>query len=319
MDAIDIKIVAEFLPGDESIRYTSPYAGGNFSCITGDDAATLRRDKNTYQNLFKVQKSLGGAKCGLDRYVSHEYFATYPSQEKIDSYKSYLDDYEELKDLPEGYKYGIRFLSWNFNCPLFLKSMMNYLHEKGVEISRKKLNHITEAYDSDTIAVVNCSGIGAKSLGGVEDSAVYPTRGQVVVVKAPHIRENRMFWGEDSATYVIKRPYSNDQLILGGFLQHGDWTSDTLKEQTDDILERTTKRFPKILSENPHGPNIEVLEILRVVAGLRPSRNGGVRIEKQNFQNKILVHNYGASGYGYQAGFGMGQEAAKLALATPRL
>lgn len=319
MDAIDIKIVAEFFPGDESIRYTSPYAGGNFSCITGDDPETLRRDKITYRNLTKVQKSLGGAKCGLDRYVSHEYFATHPSQEKINSLRSYLDDYEELKDLPEGYEYGIRFLSWNFNCPLFLKSMMNYLQRKGVQVNRKKLNHIAEAYYPDTIAVVNCSGIGARSLGGVEDTMVYPTRGQVVVVKAPHILENRMFWGKDSATYVIKRPYSNDQMILGGFLHHGDWTPDTLKEQSDDILNRTTKMFPKILSDNIHGPNIEDLEVLRVVAGLRPSRTGGVRIEKQNFQNKILVHNYGASGYGYQSGYAMGQEAAKLALATPKL
>ena len=77
--------------------------------------------------------------------------------------------------------------------------------------------------------------------------------------------------------------------------------------------------FPKILSDNIHGPNVEDLEVLRVVAGLRPSRTGGVRIEKQNFQNKILVHNYGASGYGYQSGYAMGQEAAKLALATPKL
>ena len=319
MDAIDLKIVAEFFPGDESIRYNSPYAGGNFSCISGDDTASLERDRITYQNLFKIQKSLGGAKCGLDRCFSHEYFATYPSQKKIDSLKSYLDDYEELTDLPEGYKYGIRFLSWNFNCPLFLKSMMKYLQKEGVSMSRNRLSHISEAYDADTVAVVNCSGIGAQSLGGVEDSAVYPTRGQVVVVKAPHILENRMLWGEASATYVIKRPYSNDQLILGGFLQHGDWTADTLQEQSDDILHRTTKGFPQILSENPYGPNISDLEILRVVAGLRPSRTGGVRIEKQKFQNKILVHNYGASGYGYQSGYAMGQEAAKLALATPRL
>ena len=44
---------------------------------------------------------------------------------------------------------------------------------------------------------------------------VYPGRGQVVVIKAPHIMENVLSWGDREPTYIIKRPYSNDQLILG--------------------------------------------------------------------------------------------------------
>ena len=54
----EITVLAEYLPGDESINYTSPYAGGNFSCITGDDPETLEFDKYTYTNLHKVQKPL---------------------------------------------------------------------------------------------------------------------------------------------------------------------------------------------------------------------------------------------------------------------
>lgn len=51
----DILIIGEFLPGDESIKYTSPYAGGNFSCITGDDPQTLAFDKMTYKELGRLQ------------------------------------------------------------------------------------------------------------------------------------------------------------------------------------------------------------------------------------------------------------------------
>ncbi|ABN68145.2 D-aspartate oxidase [Scheffersomyces stipitis CBS 6054] len=315
----EITIVAEHLPGDESINYTSPYAGGNFSCITDDDPKTLFYDKHTYTNLSRLQKELGGAPCGLDRYISTEYWDTKPSKEKIESLASYLQEYEiiDQMNLPMGVAYGIKFRSWNFNCPKFLLNFQKYLQEKGIRFIKRKLTHITQAYlTSSTKTVFNCTGIGAHKLGGVNDTNVYPTRGQVVVIKAPHIVENVMRWGEDYATYIIKRPYSKDQLILGGYMQKDNWTADTYKHETEDILKRTTELFPKILADNPYGNDLKDLEILRVVSGLRPSRYGGVRIEKSLVEhNKYLVHNYGASGYGYQAGLGMGYEAVRLALA----
>lgn len=56
-------------------------------------------------------------------------------------------------------------------------------------------------------------------------------------------------------------------------------------------------------------------EILAAFAGLRPSRVGGARVEKAtlsvNGKSKILVHNYGAGGTGYQSGYGMALDAIK--------
>jgi len=315
-----ITAVAEFLPGDESIKYTSPYAGGNFSGITGDDPDSLKFDKHTYENLPKLQKLLGGPLCGLDMLPATEIWDNVKSK-KIDSLKQYLKDYQEIKqeELPEGAKFGVKFTTWNFNCPKFLSNVQKFLLSKNVTFIRKNLTHITQAFGPATKCVFNCTGNGARFLGGVQDAKVYPTRGQVVVIKAPHINENMIRWGDNYATYIIKRPYSHDQLILGGFLQKDDWTPDTLSEQTEDILSRTTTLLPKILNQNPHGPNIEDLEIVRVVAGLRPSRHGGVRIEKEVLDGKLLIHNYGAGGYGYQSGLGMADKAVKLALGQSKL
>lgn len=314
----DISVVAEYLPGDESIKYASPYAGGNFSCISGDDPKTIAFDKYTYTNLHKLQSVLGGSNCGLDRYMSTEYWDTPPSDVKINSLKEYLDEYEpiEKNDLVPGAGLGIRFKTWNFNCPLFLLNFQNYLETKyNIKFTRRRLDHYMDASAPDTEYIFNCTGIGAHDLGGVKDTNVYPTRGQVVVIKAPHINENAFRWGDDYATYAIKRPFSNDQLILGGFIQKGNWTSDTFKSETMDILKRSTLLYPKILDANPNGPAFKDLEILRVVSGLRPSRHGGPRIEKEIIENnKVLIHNYGASGYGYQAGLGMAHEAVRLAL-----
>lgn len=56
-------------------------------------------------------------------------------------------------------------------------------------------------------------------------------------------------------------------------------------------------------------------EILASFAGLRPGRLGGARIEKvARPDGRIVVHNYGAGGTGYQAGLGMAMEAVGLAL-----
>lgn len=56
------------------------------------------------------------------------------------------------------------------------------------------------------------------------------------------------------------------------------------------------------------------MEVLAVFAGLRPSREGGARVERTNVhlgasRTGILVHNYGAGGTGFQAGLGMAQDA----------
>lgn len=302
----NISVIAEHLPGDQSTNYTSPWAGGNFSCISPADELTLASDKFTYTNLKKLQADLGGAECGLQKMPTTEYWDFVPPKAKIDSLKTYLEDFRVESGVPEGAQFGISYTTWNFNCPLFLQNFQAFLEKLGVKFSRRTLSHISQAFlNSDTKYVFNCTGIGARHIGGVEDTNVYPARGQVVVVKAPHIKMNRTRWGKDSATYIIPRPFSGDSVVLGGFLQKDNWTGDCFKFETEDILKRTTQLMPELLHQD--------FEIIRVAAGLRPSRHGGTRIEKQELgDGKAVIHNYGAGGYGYQSGLGMAFNAVSL-------
>lgn len=56
-------------------------------------------------------------------------------------------------------------------------------------------------------------------------------------------------------------------------------------------------------------------EVLAAVAGMRPSREGGARVERGEVivagEKRVIVHNYGAGGTGYQAGYGMAIDAVK--------
>lgn len=85
------------------------------------------------------------------------------------------------------------------------------------------------------------------------------------------------------------------------------WLRDgsTYGYETEDILKRTNELSSE-LQRSGH-------EVLSVAAGMRPSRQGGARVERSVLgvgdRKRDIVHNYGAGGTGFQAGYGMAVEA----------
>lgn len=126
--------------------------------------------------------------------------------------------------MPEGVKFAVSFTTLTINAPKHLL----YLHERlqkqyGVRFIRSKIPDLHTAFSNpNTRIVFNCIGNAAKTLRGVEDPKCYPTRGQVVLTRAPRVRENIMRHGKDYETYVIPRPGSNGNVILGGYMQKGN-------------------------------------------------------------------------------------------------
>ncbi|CAG8040219.1 unnamed protein product [Penicillium salamii] len=303
-------IIAEHLPGDTSINYTSPWAGANFSAISASDENALRWDKLGYAHLLDL-----AAKDGQNAFVketpSVEYWDDMPSAAKIDSMAGYLKDFKKIptQELPTGVAFGINFTTVTITAPLHIQYLLKKLTEEyGVRVIRGKVPAISSAFlGPDTKVVFNCTGNAAKHLEGVKDSKCFPTRGQILLSHAPHVQQNTMRHGKDYETYVIPRPYSNGKVILGGFMQKGVSTADTFREETESILNRTKEMLPTLDSPNT--------EILTAFSGLRPSREGGARVSREEISLKgtgrqgTIVHNYGAGGTGFQAGYGMAVEA----------
>jgi D-amino-acid oxidase len=129
------------------------------------------------------------------------------------------------KDLPEGVKFGCAFTTLTINAPEHCKYLYKRLKDEyGVCFVRQKLPHIQAAYASPATKVVfNCTGLAAKAIEGVQDNKCYPTRGQVLLARAPQVKTNIMRHGRDYVTYVIPRPVSNGNVVLGGYMQKNVW------------------------------------------------------------------------------------------------
>jgi D-amino-acid oxidase len=74
-------------------------------------------------------------------------------------------------------------------------------------------------------------------------------------------------------------------------------------------MKRAIAIAPQLVKE---GQGIEGLDIIRHGVGLRPLREGGPRVEKDEVAGVKIVHNYGHGGFGYQASFGCAGTAVSL-------
>ncbi|KAI9900976.1 hypothetical protein N3K66_005238 [Trichothecium roseum] len=307
--APNITVVAEYMPGDTAANYTSPWAGCNFSAISGTDANALRWDKMGYAHLSRLAATpSSAAESFVESTPSTEYWDDAVPHDKIRHMSEYLKDFKIIPagDLPPGIKFGVTFTAMTINAPKHIEFLRAALSASGVRFVRRKLPSLAAAYLSDDTRVVfNCAGIAAGTLAGVEDGKVFPTRGQIVLARAPDVREIVMLHGREHETYVIPRPGSGGNVVLGGYMQKGNGDSSTYAHETESILQRTRDLSPA-LRDSEH-------EVLAAFSGLRPSRIGGARIERAEVEvggrRRVVVHNYGAGGTGFQAGWGMSVDA----------
>lgn len=77
-------------------------------------------------------------------------------------------------------------------------------------------------------AIINCTGLGARNLKGVNDLTIEPVRGQVICLNAPWVRSGwtrqigSLSGGEGGQrTYII--PRASGEVIIGGTRDLNDW------------------------------------------------------------------------------------------------
>jgi D-amino-acid oxidase len=218
-------------------------------------------------------------------------------------------------DLAAGIDSATSFTSVCINTAIYLPWLLSQCLRNGVKVQRGTFSHLLDAVSVDPShpadLVVNCTGLGASTLGGVQDTLVVAARGQIVLVRNDPGGRMLNFSGTedgpDEACYIMARA-AGGGTILGGSYQKGNTDSGVDLNQATRIMQRAVKACPALTD----GKGIEALDIIRHGVGLRPVREGGTRVAKEKIGGVWVVHNYGAGGAGYQSSYGSAQAAVRL-------
>jgi D-amino-acid oxidase len=231
-------------------------------------------------------------------------------------YESLFDDFRELSkdELPTGIASGCEFGSVCINTVVYLSWLVGQCRANGVVFRRGELKHIAEASGwshagSKADFIINASALGSLRLGGVTDQKMYPVRGQTVLVRneSPYmVAKSRHDDGEEMC-YVMTRA-AGGGTILGGTYQRGHWESQPDPNMAFRIMSRAVEVVPELAD----GKGIAGLQVIRHNVGLRPARDGGVRVEREKVGGVWIVHNYGHGGSGYQSSYGCAEGVVEL-------
>lgn len=122
----------------------------------------------------------------------------------------------------------------------------------------------------------------------VKDETMFPTRGQLCIIRAPWIKHGKTFIGQGWTSYSI--PRSNGEVILGGTREVGDWEAEPREETTRTILENAVKFDRTLLPEaKRENGTWKDLDLLNVGVGRRPSRKAGLRLEMDTSSERISI------------------------------
>jgi D-amino-acid oxidase len=246
-------------------------------------------------------------------------------------------DLEKETSAPESAVMGVKYRTICLNVPQHLRYLIDKAREAGVKVIRSEvdvfhgLNGVIEdakrivmesdqaVKETDILALVNCTGLGARHFVGDEEAAkLFPIRGQTIIVQgeATMDRTYNDFPGpsstDDELTYVIPRPGSGTT-ILGGCKQKGNWDPKVDEALNERIMERI-KNWG-LAEELRRADGQRDFEVVSSQVGLRPGRKGGPRLEidgKKRVDGVWVVHSYGHAGAGYQNSGGCSEKVAKL-------
>jgi len=185
----------------------------------------------------------------------------------------------------------------------------------------------------DTIdLVVNCSGLGARTLGGVEDKSVVAVRGQTILVKAkpgtiqgeyqlPQLMDswsscftyrcNEHLLGEPqwASFRETVEPWSIIPRGDGIYYLNGTYDTDNYSLEPDAKVAENI--WQRCLSLRPQW--LEGAEVVAHQVGLRPKRAKGPRVElERRVDGKAIIHNYGHGGDGVVLSWGCAAEVCEI-------
>ncbi|HEY3738057.1 MAG TPA: FAD-dependent oxidoreductase [Jatrophihabitans sp.] len=219
--------------------------------------------------------------------------------------EAYLDEVFNVAEalfpeVPGGYAHGRSFTTFMAETPSYLPWLVQKVTTLGGRVvTVPAFTDLAQVWELPEKLVLNCTGLGAGIL--FRDSAVRPVRGQIAVVgPQPQLGYSISHDG----FYVYPRATDT---VIGGTNQF-DADSEQVEPAVIDTLLRAARRIL---------PSIGPEDVIRTYAGLRPYRDGSLRIEAERLGppgpgSTRIVHNYGHGGAGVTLAWGTAEHAVNL-------
>ncbi|KAG6824417.1 hypothetical protein H0H92_006940 [Tricholoma furcatifolium] len=228
-----VTAIASHLPTDPLSPYYASSAAGahHLSFAADDDPRQQSLDRRTFEVLWAEEEEEGEG-SGVMKVVQREFYVG----------GTHIAFFETLPDFrvctpdecPSWATHAVTFTSLTMDSLAYLRKLLARFEALGGVIHRATLPSLAAALaflpDSDKahpppLALVNCAGLGSRDLEDVRDEAMYPVRGQVLVLRAPWVKEG---WtkqvgkdGDGERTYVI--PRRSGEVVIGGTRDVDDW------------------------------------------------------------------------------------------------
>ncbi|GAA5857396.1 hypothetical protein JCM8547_002258 [Rhodosporidiobolus lusitaniae] len=324
-----VHVIARDLPQDlTSQTFASPWAGANITPFLSKEEGPREAswEEKTYKEMSKLLPSgLAIALKGTRRFEENEKALL------GEWFKDVLPNYKRLpsSECPPG-SVGIQYDTLSVNAPRYCQHLAKEILSLGGTISRQTVFSLDQAFASlpPATVLINATGLGAKSIAGIEDPLVQAIRGQTILVKSSCMRCTMDSSDHSVPAYIIPRP--GGEVILGGCYMPDSWDLSVDPELAQRILKQCFKLDPSISQDG----TIEGIEVIRHNVGLRPSRKGGPRVEAERVrlpvrsklalgsQKKLekkaagrevtVVHAYGFGPAGYQQSIGVAHAVVDL-------
>ncbi|XP_014828138.1 PREDICTED: D-aspartate oxidase [Poecilia mexicana] len=257
--------------------------------------------KDSFDHLLAIAQSQHSPDAGVILSSGWQIFKEVPATKEpywsdlVIGFRVMTD--RELKRFPD-HKFGQAFTTVKCECSSYLPWLEERFRKAGGRMEQRRVSSLQELGDGFDL-VVNCSGLGSKTLVG--DAGVYPVRGQVLQVEAPWL--THFIRDGDGKTYIYPGVHS---VTIGGTRQEGDWRLHVDEGDSTSILERCGRLEP----------SLKKAKVLGEWVGLRPSRRNP-RVERERVllpgrTGMPVVHNYGHGGWGVTIAWGTALDALGL-------
>jgi D-amino-acid oxidase len=180
---------------------------------------------------------------------------------------------------------------WEFDSllieiPEFMARLHTDLANMGVEMQRQAYVSQDSFHTLPADLVINCSGLGSRGLTG--DTGLVPIRGQLLHLRPQPVPNKLTVEWNGRSIYWMSR---EDALILGGSYEVGEEVEVTAPS-TLDALWNAHQAWPEAGAGGLPAPRLHRDDVIGAMAGIRPHRRQGVRLEVDQTGALPVIHNY---------------------------